>query len=102
MPSQSILLQTKKEGKTVTSLLQVCLALSFCPAFWAVHLLLCTFALRFWPCIFYFALFVLRFWPCGAMVTHALIDHRVLYLFQQLHAFGLQAGTGSSFPLAQN
>ena len=100
MPSQFILLQTKKEGKTVTFLLQVCLVLlpcilgrasftlHFCLALLAVHLLPCTFSLRFWP--------------CGAMVTHALIDHRVLYLFQQLHAFGLQAGTGSSFPLAQN
>ena len=101
MPSQFILLQTKKEGKTVTFLLQVCLVLLPCilgRASFTLHF----FALRFCPCIFYFALFVLRFWPCGAMVTHALIDHRVLYLFQQLHAFGLQAGTGSSFPLAQN
>lgn len=87
MPSQFILLQTKKEGKTVTFLLQVCLVLLPCILGRA------SFTLHF---------FALRFWPCGAMVTHALTDHRVLYLFQQLHAFGLQAGTGSSFPLAQN
>ena len=80
MPSQFILLQTKKEGKTVTFLLQVCLVLLPCIlgrasftlhfflALLAVHLLLCTFCLALLAvhlllCTFFLAL--LAVWCYG-------------------------------------
>ena len=53
-----ILLQTKKEGKTVTSLLQVCLDLL--PCTWGRA----SFTLHFLPCAFGRASFTLHFLPC--------------------------------------